>query len=124
MILADITLPDDLAWTDELRSQRIAQTRLRTRAGGLIIGERRLTGGRTITLSSDESRWITRADAAYLLTLAERPGEIHLLTMRGQTYQVMFDHSSGSAVDLVPMIDYEDPQPDDPVIGTIKLITV
>ena len=125
ILLATIALPSGLLWPDEYSGMNpVAQTVKRRLDGGLAVYPRAQIGGRAITLTATADHWLTRAQADALTALAADPGGVYPLTLRGQTYSVMFRHHDGRSLDLVPLIDYEDPEADDPIIGSINLMTV
>lgn len=124
IVLATVELPDDLLWADEYGPAPVLQTARRRLDGGLRLYARPLIGGRPVTLIAAEDAWLTRAQADALAALAAVPGAGYALSLRGQSFQVMFRHDDAPALELRPLIDYADADPDDPVIGTIKLVTL
>jgi hypothetical protein len=124
IILDSVTLPDDLLWSDEHAWAPVQQTAARRLDGGLVVFALATPAGRPITLDAREDAWLTRTEAEALATLAARVGEVYLLTLRGETRAVMFRHQDAPAVDLRPLVDWNDSDPDDPFVGQIKLMTV
>lgn len=80
--------------------------------------ERPIAGGLPITLEIPEDHWITWADWQALVALRAAL-VVHTLTIRGASVRVKI-----TGLELRLLIDYADPDPDDPVVGTIKLTTV
>ncbi len=124
ILLATLALPDDLLWADEYGPAPVLQTARRRLDGGTRLYVRLLFGGRPVTLIAAEDAWLTRAQADALTALAAVPGADYPLSLRGQSFQVAFRHDEPPALELRPLIDYADADPDDPVIGTIKLIAL
>lgn len=123
--LATLDLPPGLQWPDEYAGlDPVAQTVKRRLDGGLAVYPRGQSGGRSITLVATADHWLTRAQADALMALAADPGAVYPLSLRGQTFSVLFRHHDAPAADLAPLIDYEDPEAADPMIGSIKLMTV
>lgn len=128
MILLDtLTLPSGLAWPDEFSGDTpVAQTVARRLDGGLAVYPRAQAGGRSITLVATDDHPLTRAQGATLAVLAAVPGATYALSLtdRGIAAQVMFRHHDAPALELTPLVDYQDPLPTDRLVGTIKLMTV
>ena len=116
----------DLAWSDQWATAAVSAPVLRRLDGGLAVYPRTLTAGRPITLVASADQPITVAQANALAALAAVPAATYALsmTLRGFSAQVLFDWSSGAALDLALLIDYADPADTDPVVGTIPLLTV
>lgn len=122
--LDTVTLPSGLIWTDEYATTPILQS-VRTRLdGGLAVYPRTLLNGREITLTATEDHWLTRAQADALTALAAVSGATYSLTLRNVIYSVIFRHHDPPALDLRILADWDDAASADPVIGSIKLITV
>jgi hypothetical protein len=127
MDLASVTLPDGLNWIDEFDDQSISQVARRRLDGGLTLYVRSNLAGRPITLEATAEQWITRAQAQSLALLAAVPGGRYTLTFTaraGLAFQVAWRHHEAPALDLRPLVDYADPAADDPLIGTLKLMTI
>jgi hypothetical protein len=124
ILLNTLTLPDGLLWSDEFEITAITQSIRRRLDGGLTVYPRQLTSGRPITLEATPDHWLTRADARELLTMAAVVGGVFDLSLRDQAFVVAFRHHDHPALDLKPMIDFDFPADSDPVIGTIKLMTL
>jgi hypothetical protein len=128
MILATLALPDGLAWIDEFADDAVAQTMRRRLDGGITLYPRGNIAGRPITLEARADHWLTRAQAEALLALAAAPGALYDLQFTARlgapSYRVVFRHHEPPALELRPLVDYADPRADDPLVGTIKLLTV
>lgn len=122
---ASVDFSDDLTWSDEYEFHPVSQTAQRTITGALIISSLGTTGGRPITLSpDDEGPWLARSTVDALRSLAAVPGQQLTLTLRGQTYQVIFRHqdTSGVAVDAQPVIPFNAPVDADWYTVTLRLM--
>lgn len=124
IVLATVTLPAGLRWIDEYATIPVAQTVRARLDGGWAVYPRTVTGGRSITLVAADDYWLTRAQADALATLAAHPGTTYALTLRNQSFTVIFRHHDPPALDLSPMVDWDDAVSADPVVGSIKLMTV
>ncbi|AFL76243.1 hypothetical protein [Thiocystis violascens] len=122
--LDTLTLPDGLDWPDEFDTSAIGQSVRRRLDGGLVVYPRALAAGRSITLVAPNDQPLTRAQAAALEALAAVVGASYALTLRDESFQVMFRHHDPPALDLTPLVDYADPIDSDFVVGTVKLFTV
>lgn len=124
IVLATLTLPDGLRWVDEYATVPVAQTVRARLDGGWAVYPRAVTGGREITLVAPEDHWLTRAQADALAVMAAVSGASYVLSLRGTSYTVLFRHHDPPALDLQPLVDWGDAQNADPIIGTIKLMTL
>jgi len=123
--LDTLTLPAGLVWIDEFSAHPVAQTVRRTLDGGIVTYYTGTQGGRPITLESEpDAGWITRAQADALALMAQSPGAVYTLTLRGQTFQVVFRHHEPPAFDARPLVNRPDPQPSDFYLCTLKLMTI
>ncbi|MDP2262681.1 MAG: hypothetical protein Q8K24_05930 [Hydrogenophaga sp.] len=121
-----VTLPADLLWSDEFKGPQVGQTASRSVMGALIVQARAMTAGRPITLQPEDenSAWMRRSTVEQLRNLAAIPGAQLTLTMRGQTYSVMFRHHDGAALEADPVAHYSDAGADDFYLVTLKFMTV
>jgi len=124
IILDTLTLPA-LTWRDPWSTGTVSAPVRRRLDGGLVVYPRPLAGGRVITLDAPSDQPLSVAQADALAALAAVPGATYDLSMplRGFAARVFFDWSQGAPLELTALIDYADPAPDDPVTGTIHLIT-
>lgn len=124
--LGGINLPDALVWTNRVALAAVSQASKRRLDGGIALYARPLYAGHGIELKIPDDVCITRADQLALEALASNAGAIYALAipLEGLAVQVQFDWRNGDALDLSPLFDYEDPASEDPVYGTIKLLTV
>lgn len=123
--LDGLQLPDGLVWTDEFAAQAVSQTVRRALDGSLVVFYGQTSGGLPITLESEpDAGWMTRAQVEAVKLLADSPGGVFLLELRGQTWQVMFRHQDPPAFEAKPLIPLANPQPGDFYLATLKLMTV
>jgi hypothetical protein len=116
---------DGLVWQDEYTAQSVSQTRSRTLNGGQVVFYSSLTGGREITLeSASDTGWLTKTQIEALKGMADSPGEIMSLTIRGTSHQVMFRHDAPPAFEAVPLFPFANPTANDYYLAKIKLVTV
>lgn len=123
-----VALHPDLYWSDENNWHPVEQITERTITGALIVqAAARLDGkGRPITLEpeDDRSAWMRRSTLEQLRNWAAVPGQILALTLRGVTYNVMFRHQDGSAIEAAPVVHFSDVGADDFYRVTIRLMVV
>ena len=129
MQLHTLTLPLGLQWADEWDlSATISSPTKRRRDGGMAIYPRALAAGRPITLVAPDFHPLTRAQANALAALAAVPGASYTLTMPlrpgAPEFLVAFRADGEPPLELRPVIDYPDPEDDDLVAGTIRLMTL
>lgn len=119
-----VVLSDDLFWSDENNWNPVEQTAQRTVTGSLIVQSAQRVGGRPITLQppDDSSAWLTRDTIDKLRNLAAVAGREMTLTLRGTTYDVIFRHQDGAAVDAKPVVFYADEVPGDFYLATLRLM--
>ena len=93
-----LTLPADLAWTDEYAWRAVEQTRAYTITGAQVVQAFARQSGRPITLSGGPDRaWITRTQLETLRAWAALPGQTFSLVVRGAAARtVAFDHDAGA----------------------------
>lgn len=107
-----LTLHPDLFWEDENNWHPVEQSVERSVTGALIVQAqaRQNSTGRPITLKpiDDESAWMSRADLLQLRNWAAQPGQVLTLTLMGDTYQVMFRHHDGTAIEASPVVHFSD----------------
>lgn len=120
--LGPLTLPKDLAWTDEFTWQQVLQTAEYSTTGALILDSWGKQAGRPITLVGNETRaWCKRDVLKTLRQWASQPGTTFTLSLRGETRSVVFNHEAG-AVDAEALVDYSEPTDDDFYIITIRFL--
>jgi hypothetical protein len=126
MILAALSLPPTLVWTDAHAWSPVSQASKRTLDGTMITFHRALKAGRPITLEGGQTwGWLTGAQVESIAALAASPGAIYPLQINGQTYQVAFRHDDAPAFEARPLRQ-QNPNPgaDTWYVARIKLITV
>jgi hypothetical protein len=123
--LDTIALPTSLIWSDEHAAQAVAQSARRTLDGSLLVLYAALQKGRAITLESrEDAGWLTKTQVDALRLLADSPGGVYTLTLRGTPYQVMFRHHEPPAFSATPLFPFVNPQPGDRYLAVIRLMTV
>ena len=105
-----ITLDPDLYWEDETNWHPVEQSVQRTVTGALVVSAATRQKGRSITLRplDDTSAWMSRTTLDTLRSWAAVPGREMTLTLRATTYQVLFRHHDGAAIEAEPVIHYSD----------------
>jgi hypothetical protein len=120
-----IPLPPGLLWVDEFSTQTVAQTVKRTLDGSLVVFYGGIQSGTQITLTSEpDAGWFTRAQVEAIELRARSPGAMYPLTLRGQSWLVMFRHHEAPAFEATPLISRPNPAPGDFYLGTLKLMTL
>ena len=125
IILDGIQLPAGLLWSDEWTASRVAQTVRRTLDGSVVVFYGQLQAGLPITLESEsDAGWLTRTQVEALALRAASPGGVYTLSLRGQTWSVMFRHHEAPAFDARPLVSLANPQAGDFYLATLKFMTV
>jgi hypothetical protein len=120
-----LALHPDLSWSDENWSP-VEQTAQRTISGALIVSTALRIAGRPITLQppDDHSAWMTRAVVDQLRAWAAVPGRQMTLALRGQTFETVFRHHDGLAVEAEPVVFFNDVQAHDLYRVTLRLLEI
>ena len=119
-----LQLHPDMLWADEFGWSPVAQKTERTITGSLLIDTAAMSAGRPITLLAGESyAWTTRQDLATLKSWEAIPGAQLVLTIRGGTFNVLFDHDR-KGVEGQPIADFSDPLPTDWCSVALRFIEV
>jgi hypothetical protein len=119
-----LTLPDDLLWPDEYEWQAVEQRTQYTITGALIVEASAKQAGRAITLQGGvDYAWIERTALETLRTWAGYAAETFVLSYRGASFDVAFDHPRG-AIAAAAVIDYCDPEGTDYYAVTLRFIEV
>lgn len=130
-----ITLPDDMLWTDEFTWSSIVQQIDPAIDGTPIVQEGQLKSGRLITLEGGtDYGWMPRSDVVKLRVLSEMLETTHPLSFNGTSYQVRFlrggapsgTFSAQSSVPFKakPVAPYSTPADTDPYAVSIYLFQV
>lgn len=121
-----IQLSDDLLWSDEFEWNPIEQSATRTVTGALIVEVSTMIGGRPITLAppDDDAAWTKYEDVIKLNQLAAVPGLEMTLVFRGLTFNVMFRHQDKQPVLATAVLHYQEHEPNDPFLVTLKLMEI
>lgn len=98
--LAGVEIPDQIQWVDEFAGFGVGQQITATLTGALLIEENAQPDGRPITLESGAGAWATREQVEALDALAATPiadgATLPLVWATGETFDVVFDRSSGN----------------------------
>jgi len=121
-----LTLPEDLYWSDETSWAPVEQSIERSISGALIVSSATRVAGRPITLTPEDqgSAWMLRSVLDTLRTWAAVPGREMVLTLRGTTYNVIFRHHDGQAIEAAPIKHCNDVQPTDFYTVTLRFMEV
>ncbi len=121
-----LTLPADLFWNDRNAWQPVEQVAERTITGAVIVQSAAKVAGRPITLQpfDDSSAWMTQSTMNQLDAWSAIPGKEMVLTIHGQTYDVIFRHHDGVPVEASPIVHYSDVQTGDFYSVTIRLMEI
>lgn len=121
-----LTLPEDLYWNDENSWAPVEQAIERSISGALIVSSATRVAGRPITLTPEDqgSAWMLRNVLDTLRTWAAVPGREMVLTLRGTTYNVIFRHHDGQAIEAAPIKHCNDVQPTDFYTVTLRFMEV
>lgn len=114
---SSLELPEDLLWPDELTWSPITQSTERGIFGTLIVDVMQRHGGRPITLQgSGDSAWIRRDALKQIAAWLAVPGLKLMLNIRGEEFEVIFDHGSDEITRSIVMedvYDFSDKKDDD-----------
>ena len=121
-----LNLPEDLYWNDENSWAPVEQSIERSISGALIVSSATRVAGRPITLTPEDqnSAWMMRSLLDTLRTWAAVPGREMVLTLRGTTYNVIFRHHDGQAIEAAPIKHCNDVQPTDFYTVTLRFMEV
>ena len=121
-----LNLPEDLYWNDEASWAPVEQSIERSISGALIVSSATRVAGRPITLTPEDqnSAWMIRSLLDTLRTWAAVPGREMVLTLRGTTYNVIFRHHDGQAIEAAPIKHCNDVQPTDFYTVTLRFMEV
>lgn len=126
--IGSITLTETsslIQWPDRFTHSNVAQVHQRTLGGKIVTFEQTLIEGRPITLQAvSDQGWLTKSQVDALQVLALTPGGVYTLTYDTEVLQVIFDHSSGPAIDFQMIVARPNVAEGDFMLGTIHLITV
>jgi hypothetical protein len=120
-----LELDPDLLWADEFSWHPVEQAQERSITGALIVQVASRTGGRPITLETEDERsaWMTRATVQLLQTWAAMPGVTLQLSIRGESRAVIFRHQDG-AMDAKPLLHFADPDAGDFYLVTLRFMEI
>jgi hypothetical protein len=120
-----VELHSDLYWSDEHNWHPVEQSTQRTITGALIVSTAARVGGQPITLEpeDDSSAWMPLSTVTALRNLAAAPGKQMTLTLRGETFEVMFRHQDG-ALEARPVVHYNDANNADFHLCVVRLMRI
>ena len=122
--LNGIELPSGMLWSNEFSEQLVSQNTQRTLSGSTVIFHGKRTNGIPITLASGtDYGWTKRSIVVQLKELVKQAGLVMHLLIKGESYNVVFDHAKG-ALAATSIYPYADPQDDHFCRININLITV
>ena len=109
-----ITLPDDLRWSDEFSWAPVAQTTERGATGTLFVFESVEPLGRPITLVGGDASWLSRTTLLALQATLATAGQTLILSLYGTTYRVIWRRDEAGPMTATPVLDVADPADDQP----------
>lgn len=120
-----VELNPDLFWSDEDNWHPVQQAVTRTLTGALDVQVAGMVKGRPITLEpeNDSSAWMDSSIVLQLRNWAAVPGQQLTLTLRSQTYTVLFRHQDGG-FEARPVVHYRDRLSDDNYLCVIRLMEI
>lgn len=119
-----VPLSDDFDFPDEYTWLAAQQAKSYSVTGALMVEVNSRQTGREITLQgTDNHAWVTRANVDTLRTMLDSPSQSMTLVFRGETYTVRFDYERG-ALEARPVADFQDPQPTDFFIVTLRFYVI
>lgn len=125
LLLDDLRLSADLLWSDEYQSHAVAQSVRRTLDGSLLVYYSGQSLGRPITLESQsDAGWLTQTQVIAIQRMADSPGGLYFLQLRGERLRVMFRHHEAPAFEATPVLPRANPGPDDRYRVILKLMTI
>lgn len=119
-----LELSSDLLWSDEFAWSAIKSSESYSLTGALIVQRGTKLKGRPITLQpeDDSSAWMPRATLDQLLAWANS-GVALTLTIRGVSRAVQFRYNE-IAIDSRPVIHFDDTDPGDYYLATVRLMEI
>ncbi len=117
--LADLPLPDDVIWTDELAFSSIAQTITPTLTGAIVVEENDAAIGRPITLKGVGPLSLIKQLKNIEAVINH---QMSLVLLDGITRTVIFKRPGVAATPLLG--DFADPSDTDPYEFTLNLLEV
>ena len=119
-----LSLPQDLAWPNEFDWLPVVQRKEWGVTGAMFVDQGVKLAGREIVLSSlGDGGFFSRLQVAQLHTWAALPNATFTLSLRGVSYQVIFDHERG-ALEHEQVMYWSNPDPDDWCRATVRFVTI
>lgn len=121
-----ITFPGGIRWNEEFTWSAVTQAAERTIGGALVLDNQTKTGGCPMTLQSvdADSGWATKASIDQLRTWAQTPGLELDLVWNGVTYPVTMRHYDPPALEVEPVVPFDDPDSTDFYTLTLRLVDI
>lgn len=124
-----LTLDPDLYWSDEFDWSPVQQNVEFGITGAQIIDLGVKQAGRPITLrpDADDAAWLPRSTLVQLRIWEALPEQVFSLSLRGQSYSVVFNRSQGAPVEARPVVFVAGALPGelgDWYLATLRFMTV
>lgn len=121
-----ITFASGVQWNEEFTWSTVTQTAERTIGGALVLDNQTKTGGCPMTLQSfDEgSGWMLKSSIDKFKEWAQTSGQELTLVWNGQTYTVTMRHYEAPALEVVPVVFFDDPGSTDFYTMTLRLVDI
>ena len=121
-----LDLHPDLYWSDENNWAPVEQSIQRSISGAVIVSAAARLAGRPITLTPEDqnSAWTQRTTLDTLRTWAAVPGREMVLTLRGTTYNVIFRHHDGQAIEATPVAHFRDVAATDFYVVSLRFMEI
>lgn len=115
-----------MQWTNRFTEQTIVQSTRRTIGGKQVINSAANINGRSIILEArQDTGWLLKSEVDALMASAAVNGASYSFDYHGiESYTVVFDYTSGPAIEMRPLTPKVPLLDTDYFIGTIKLLTV
>lgn len=126
IVLGEITLPEDLEWTDEFDWCPVEDSIDTALSGSLVIHSGTRPKGRPITLagSDDSAAPITREDLEKIKALADVPQSGLVLDYHGRSFNVRFRYSEKPYSAKPVLYNYESRENGGLYTVTIRLMEI
>lgn len=119
-----LTLPEDLAWTDEFDWTPVVAAEQRSLTGALIVHHSTAQSGRPITLASDGASWYPRAQVLALQALLEETAAL-TLSFHGREFDVIWRRAGNATpLEAQPVYRLADPDGTHPYLITLRLMEI
>lgn len=120
-----LQLDPDLTWSDEHAWSPVVHATRYKMDGALSIHVSKKKAGRPITLAAgDDYGWMLGSTLRQLQVWADIPRQQLTLSLRGESYTVVFRHNDAPAVQAESVDGYSDPIDTDWYRVTLKLMVI